>query len=143
MNITQARTVFFQQGTSRKFLGYLVRFEDDDAAEEFCKKEDKKFKDKELRCLKISDIVLRNQMYRNKANFDNNVEYTEPEAEKRIVLMRVNEPDVSTADTKIRETFEKIVDVYRSGGDQGIAEHITIVTFASADYALRVPMESY
>jgi len=145
VNITQARTVFFQQGASRKFLGYLVRFEDDHAAEEFCKKEDKKFKEKELRCLKISDIVHRNQMYRKKANFDNNVEYTESEAGKRIVLMRVNELDASTADTKIREIFEKVVDVYRSGADQGIAEHITIVTFASADdakVALRVPVET-
>ena len=146
VNITTARTVYFQQGTNKKCLGYLLSFEDDGAAEDFCKKDDKKFKEKELRSLKISSIIASNQMYRNKANFeDDGVEYSESEAGRRIVLLRVNEQDVTKADTKIREMFQNVANVHRSAADKGIIEHITIVTFATADdakAALKVPVES-
>jgi len=146
VNITTARTVYFQQGTNKKCLGYLLSFEDDGAAEDFCKKDDKKFKEKELRSLKISSIIASNQMYRNKANFeDDGVEYSESEAGRRIVLLRVNEQDVTKAETKIREMFQNVANVHRSAADKGIIEHITIVTFATADdakAALKVPVES-
>jgi len=130
-NILTARTVFVMHNESKKFLGYLLGFDDEKSADEFCKK-DKKFKEKELRCSRLSDLVARIQMHRKKANFDQG---DESEANRKIVLLRVNEHDVSKADAKIKEIFEKVVTVHRSGADQGIAEHITIVTFATADNA--------
>jgi len=131
-NILTARTVFVSHNESKKFLGYLLGFDDENSADEFCKK-DKKFKEKELRCSKLSDLVARIEMHRKKANFDDDC--SDAEADKKIVLLRVNEHDEKKADTKIKEIFEKVVDVHRSGADQGIVEHITIVTFANADSA--------
>jgi len=134
-NIITARTVYVQQNKSKRFRGYLLGFEDEKSADEFCKK-DKKFKEKDLRCLRLSDVVARIQMHRRKANFDDHSgEFNESESDKRIVLLRVNEPDVNKADTKVKEMYEKVVNVHRSAADQGIAEHITIVTFATSDAA--------
>jgi len=145
-NIITARTVWVQQGGSKKFRGYLLGFEDENAAEEFCKKDDKKFKGKELKSLRMTYVVSRLEVHRKKANFDDHGdEHSESDANRKLVLLRVNEHDATKAETKIREIYTNVVNVYRSAGEQGVAEHIDIVTFTSvkdAKAALDVEVES-
>jgi len=145
-NIISARTVWVQQGGSKKFRGYLLGFEDEKAAEEFCKKDDKKFKGKVLKCLRMTYVVSRLEVHRKKANFDDHGdEHSESDANRKLVLLRVNEHDATKAETKIREIYNNVVNVYRSAGEQGVAEHIDIVTFTSvkdAKAALDVEVDS-
>jgi len=144
-NVTSAKTVFVHQGQSQKCLGYLLQFEDKESVGNFCSKKDKKFKEKELRCLQGSEMLRRSQQSRTKANFDDVDEFKETSTEKRIILLRLSEMDIAQAEIKIRELFMNVVNVHRSAADQGVVEQLTIVTFASAadaEAALKMPVET-
>lgn len=133
-NITKVSFVYFHQSNKKKFIGYLVQFEDEENTKKFLNKRSKKFKSKDLMCQLISDALHRSKLYRQKINFNDLEDYNETDFNRQLVILRINEVDQASAEAKIKEVYQNVVNVHISK-ENSTMERIAVVTFESADSA--------